>query len=234
MNNQPLKLNSHFILPIAMLYLMAMLAADAVAFKFVGVAGIALSGATVVFPFTYLFSDVIAEVYGYDTARRIIWLSLFCELFFAIIIKGVIRLPYPAFANYQAAFNLVDGSLIRFVMGGIVGNVASSFLNIYLISKWKIMAKGRVFWLRSIVATAISELLITCIAVLIGFSSVMSIWNQLKVIVCGYSLEMFYAVIFVWPAWGISAFLKAKEGIDSYDYGVNYNPFRFTNQGETQ
>src|SRR3990167_791499 len=211
-----------------MIYLTAMLAADAVAFKFVGIAGIALSGATVVFPFTYLFSDVIAEVYGYDTARRIIWLGLFSELFFALIIKGVIHLPYPEFANYQFAFNLVDGSMPRFVIGGILGNIASSFLNVYLISKWKIIAKGRVFWLRSIAATAISELLITIFAVSIGFSSTISVWNQLKVIAGGYSLEMFYAVIFVWPAWGISTFLKRKEGIDSYDYGVNYNPFRFS------
>ena len=227
-SNQPLKLNSLFILPIAMIYLTAMLAADAVAFKFVGVEGIALSGATVVFPFTYLFGDVIAEVYGYDTARRIIWLSLLCELCFALVIKGVITLPYPAFANYQEAFNLADGGMPRFVVGGIIGNIISSFLNIYLISKWKIMAKGRIFWLRSIVATALSELLITIFAVMIGFSSVISVWNQIRVIAWGYSLEIFYAVIFVWPAWGISAFLKNKEGIDSYDYGVNYNPFRFT------
>lgn len=227
-SNQPLKLNSRFILPISMLYLTAMLAADVVAFKFADISGITLSGATIVFPFTYLFGDVIAEVYGYDIARRIVWLGLASEFLFALIIKCVIVLPYAHFANYYNAFQIADGSMLRFVTGGILGNIASSFLNIYLISKWKIMAKGRIFWLRSIVATAISELVIIAFAVLIGFTGQMSIEMAIKIIAWAYGLEIIYAIIFVWPAWGISTLLKNKEGIDSYDYGVNYNPFRFT------
>lgn len=210
-----------------MLYLTAMLAADVVAFKFVGIEGTIISGATIVFPFTYLFGDVIAEVYGYDIARKIIWLGLLSELLFALIIKGVIDLPYASFANYTQDFSVTVGAMPRFVIGGIIGNIASCFLNIYLISKWKIMAKGRIFWLRSIVATAISELVIIGFAVMVGFTSRMSTEMAVKVIAWAYLLEMFYALIFVWPAWGISAYLKRVENIDSYDYGVNYNPFRF-------
>ncbi len=227
-SNKPLKLNSRYILPICMIYLTAMLAADVVAFKFVSMGGIILSGATIVFPFTYLFGDVIAEVYGYDAARRIVWLGLLSEFIFALIIKGVIILPYAQFANFPEAFQTADGGMLRFVIGGIIGNVASSFLNIYIVSKWKIIAQGRIFWLRSIVATALSEIVIISFAVMIGFSGHMSTMMEIKIIAWAYGLEIIYAFIFVWPAWGISMWLKNKEGIDSYDYGVNYNPFRFT------
>ncbi|MDO8954346.1 MAG: queuosine precursor transporter [Gammaproteobacteria bacterium] len=226
-SNKPLKLNSRFILPISLFYLTAMLAADVVAYKFVGIDNIVISGATIIFPFTYLFGDVIAEVYGYNIAKKIIWLGLICEFIFALTIKGIIDLPYASFANYGNDFNLILGSMLRFTVGGIIGNIVSSFLNIYLISKWKILVNGRAFWLRSIVSTALSELVIIGFAVMIGFTSRMSIEMAFKMIAWAYILEIFYAFIFVWPAWWLSLYLKKAENIDSYDYGVNYNPFHF-------
>ena len=67
--------------------------ADVLAFKFSDIGGVVLSGATIVFPLTYLFGDIIAEVYGYETAKKLIWIALFSEFVFAIIIKSVINLP---------------------------------------------------------------------------------------------------------------------------------------------
>ncbi len=224
----PLKLNSKYLLIIIMAYFVAILSADVVAYKFVSIGGITLSGATIVFPLTYLFSDVITEVYGYNIAKKIIWLSLIGELIFSMIIKGVISLPSANFENYQNAFELTDGSMYLFVIGGIIGNITSSFLNIYLISKWKILLSGRLFWIRSILSTAISELLIIGVAVIIGFSNRLSLHQQITVFSWAYFIEIIYACVFVWPAWALSLFLKKSEGIDSYDYNVNYNPFKIS------
>lgn len=223
---EPLRLNSKYLLLIVMAYFVAILSADVVAYKFVSIGIMTVSGATIVFPLTYLFGDVITEVYGYGIAKQIVWLSLIGELIFSLIIKGVISLPSATFANYQQAFELTDGSMYLFVAGGIVGNILSSFLNIYLISKWKILLKGKFFWVRSILSTAISELLIIGVAVVIGFTGRLSMHEQIAVFSWAYLIEIIYACIFVGPAWILSIFLKKSEGIDSYDYNVNYNPFK--------
>lgn len=225
-DNSPLKLNTKYLLLIVMIYFVAILTATAVAFKFVQIGPIVISGATILFPLTYLFSDIITEVYGYNIARKIIWLSLFGELLYSLTIKLVLLLPYAPFANYAHAFDLVDGHLYIFVMGGVIGNILSSFLNIYLISKWKIRLAGRLFWLRSIVSTAISELLIVGVAVIIGFSGQLTVHQQVSVFGWGYASEIFYACIFVWPGWLMSYYLKKAEGLDAYDRNISYNPFR--------
>ena len=223
---EPLKLNSKYLIPIITIYFVAILSADVVAFKFVSFGSFVISGATILFPLTYLFGDVLTEVYGYSLAKKIIWAGLIGEVVFSLLIKGVILLPSAPFANYQEAFNLTEGSMYLFVIGGVIGNIFSSFLNIYLISKWKILLSGRFFWLRSILSTAISELLIIGVAVVVGFSSRLSMHDQFSVFIWAYLLEIIYAVVFVWPAWGFSNFLKKSEGIDAYDYQVNYNPFK--------
>jgi len=226
-STSPLKLNSKYLLVIIMAYFVAILSADVVAYKFVGFGNFVISGATIVFPLTYLFGDILTEVYGYSIARQIVWLSLIGELLFALIVKGVLLLPSAGFANYQQAFDLTEGSMYLFVMGGVVGNILSSFLNIYLISTWKILLKGRLFWIRSIISTAIAELLIIGVAVAIGFSNRLTFHQAFDVFAWAYVLEMIYACVFVWPAWWLSCVLKRAEGIDAYDYNVNYNPFKF-------
>lgn len=225
---EPIKLNTKYLILIVMAYFTATLAADVVAFKFVSYDHIVISGATIVFPLTYLFGDVITEVYGYNVARQVIWLSLIGELLFAVIIRLIILMPYPHFADYHQAYDTAIAPMLMFVVGGVIGNIASSFLNVYLISKWKIVLSGRHFWLRSVVSTAISELIIIGVAVVIGFSSRLSFTQEFQVFGWAYLLEIIYAFIFVWPAVYVIRFLKKAEGLDSYDLGINYNPFKIT------
>lgn len=223
---EPIKLNAKYLILIIMAYFTATLAADVVAFKFVDIHGLVISGATIVFPLTYLFGDVITEVYGYNIARQVIWMSLIGELIFALIIRLILLTPYPHFANYQLAYNTAIAPMLMFVIGGVIGNIASSFLNVYLISKWKIILSGKHFWIRSVISTAVSELLIIGVAVAIGFSSRLTLHEEFSVFGWAYILEIIYAFIFVWPAVFVIHFLKNAEGLDSYDVGVSYNPFK--------
>ncbi len=226
--SKPLKLNSKYILLLTVAYITAMFSSDAVAFKFVAANHlVTISGVTIIFPFTYLFGDVITEVYGYNIGRQVVWLSLISELVFALLITAIIHLPYPKYANYSNDFNLVFGDILRFVSSGVVANIVCSFLNIYLISKWKILLHGKVFWLRSVLSTAISELVLCGFAVLLGFTGRIPFDQALTMLGWTYLLELFYSIIFVWPAWWLSSYLKKVERIDAYDYNTNYNPFKF-------
>ncbi len=226
---QPLKLNSKYILPMFVAYITFLLASDAVAFKFIAYRGMVVSGVTILFPFTYLLNDVITEVYGYDVARKLIWLGSISEVIFVALITWVISLPYPSYANYQAQFQTVDGNLMRFILFGIVSNFACAFVNIFLISKLKIRTKGKLFWLRSIFSTAFSELILCGFSVFGGFTGRLSWHEALQVFFWTYLLELIYCFIFVWPAWAISNFVKNAENIDAYDYNTNYNPFKIVN-----
>jgi queuosine precursor transporter len=225
-DTSPLKLNAKFIVILAMLYVTASVAADAVAFRFDLIGGLIESGATIIFPITYILGDVITEVYGYPTARKLIWYGLFCELVFALLIKLVIALPYSHEIPYQTEYKDIFSPILRFVASGIVGDIASSFVNIYVISKFKIFLKGRGFVLRSIGATALGELVMNIIVCLLAFTSIASIMTVIKIIFSAYLLEMIYAVIFVFPAWALILILKRMENKDAYDYNVNYNIFK--------
>lgn len=224
----PLKLNAKFIIPISMLFITASLAADTIAYKLIHLGPLLEPGATIIFPLTYLIGDVVTEVYGYDIARRLIWFGLFFEFIFAMLVKLVLFLPGASFWHFQQDYEIVLGSLPRFIFAGLVGDIASSFLNIYVISKYKIFMKGKYFWLRSIAATAVSEFALVVLTAYVAFTGKIPIPTMLKLFASAYGLEIIYAIIFVWPALWLVKLLKRLENIDAYDYRINYNPFKFS------
>lgn len=231
-DNKPLNINSKFIVFLAMLYTTVMLAADVVAFRFESFFGLIESGATIIFPFTYVLGDVICEVYGWKTTMRIVWLALLCEAIFAGLITIIIHMPTYGIGDYQDQYINVLGNMWLFVFGGIIANTVSGLLNIYFMSKWKVLAKGRVFWLRSIVATCISEFILILITIFIAFLPFIKMQMTMKIFVHAYVLEVFYALLFVWPAKRLVDFIRNKEQIDAYDFGISYNPFKIFIDGD--
>jgi len=184
------------------------------------------SGATFIFPITYALGDVVTEVYGYNMARKLIWLSLLLQFIFAILITIAIHLPSPDFWKGDAAYFAVFGSILRFVLAGTVANIISNFMNIYLVSKLKIPMEGKFFWFRSIISTLVSGFLLAAIIVTVGFSgkeiNLIKTWIMFK---STYLCEIIYAFLLVIPAALAARFLKRSENIDIYDYDTNFNPF---------
>ncbi len=205
---------SHYILILGMVNITISLAADIVAYKLVNLGPALLPGAPLIFPLTYIIGDIVAEVYGYNVAKKIIWLTLICELFFAIAIKLIIHLPSPIFWHQQHSFNEVVDPILRFVLAGIAAVISSSFINIYMVSKWKILMKGRHFWLRSLGSSAIGGFILVLVTILVGFSGNIH-WSKLT-----------HMILSVWPASIITGFLKLEERLDVYDIGTNFNPFK--------
>jgi uncharacterized integral membrane protein (TIGR00697 family) len=216
------------ILLLAMVFITASLAADVIAYKFLLIGPLLESGATIVFPITYVIGDVITEVYGYPTIKRIIWIGLGCELLFALIINFIIHSHALHRFPYQEEYKHVLGGILTFVVSCIIADIASSFANVYIISKFKIFLKGRFFALRSIFSTAIGELIMNIIACLLAFLHFTTFYSVVHIILSAYALELVYAVICVVPAQFLCIILKRAENIDAYDYNVNYNIFSFS------
>jgi uncharacterized integral membrane protein (TIGR00697 family) len=215
-----------------MLYTCASVAADVVAYKFVIFFSFVQCGATIIFPLTYILGDIICEVYGWNIAMKIVWLGLVCEAIFALLIYYVINLQPGGIGQYQNEYIHVLGNMWVFVFAGIISNLIAGLLNIYFISKWKIFLKGKVFWIRSIISTCISELILIFITVLIAFVPLLQFSVTMEIFYNAYILEIVYAILFVFPAQLLVNILKNQEGIDAYDYGVSYNPFKFVYVGE--
>jgi queuosine precursor transporter len=227
-NNKPLELNSKYILLIAMLYVTVSLAADVVAFKFALFFGLTESGATVIFPLTYVLGDIVCEVYGWDSAMKIVWLGLICEVLFALLVTVIIHLKSSGIGQFQNEYTNVLGRIWIFVLAGVFSNAIAGLFNIFLISKWKVLTKGRFFWIRSILSTCISEFILILVTVLIAFAHFIHFKATMHVFLNAYLLEIIYAGIFVIPAQLLVKFLKLAENIDAYDHGTFYNPFKFS------
>jgi uncharacterized integral membrane protein (TIGR00697 family) len=219
-----------YIIFISMLFVTIDLASASVAYKMVSVKGFfdILSAATFTFPLTYCLGDIVAEVYGYHMARSLIWLNLFFQFLFASIILLSINLPSPDFWKNDYAYQIVFGSILRFVFAGTLANVLSNFSNIYLISKLKIFFKGQLFWLRSVFSTILAGFLLVSVVISVGFTGkdvdLSQTWVLFK---STFYVEILYSFVLVIPAAMIATFLKRSENVDVYDYNTNFNPFYF-------
>lgn len=226
----PKQMPYKFILFLSMLFITIDLASVSVAYKMVSLNWLFAinSGATFLFPITYALGDVITEVYGYKMAKKIIWLSLFLQIIFALLVASVIHLPNPLYWEGNSAYLMVFGSIIKFVSAGTVANLVSNFMNVYIVSKLKIPFEGKLFWVRSILSTAISGFFLVAIIIGIGFTgkelNINQSWIMFK---STYFLEIIYAVLLVIPAALTTKYLKRVEGVDVYDKNTNFNPFDF-------
>ncbi len=226
-NNNPLKLNSKYILLIAMIYTAISVAADVVAYKYTRFVGLVESGATILFPLTYVIGDVVSEVYGWGISMRIVWFGLLSEAIFALSLVLVIHMPSYGIGTHQKEYTDVLGNIWLFVLAGIIADSVAGLLNVYFISKYKVRLRGEFFWLRSIISTCLSEFILILITVLIAFIPVIHFKATIHVFWDAYKLEIIYAIFFVAPAQYCVGWLKRAEGIDVYDYGISYNPFKF-------
>lgn len=224
---QPVNINLKFILPLALLYLTVYLAADSVAYKMVSLGVMLEPGPPFIFPISYAIGDIIAEVYGYALAKKIIWYTLAFQLLFAIFITVILKLPHPGSWPMQNAYELVFGNLLWFVCAGSLSVLSSHFINIYIFSKWKILLKGKYFWLRSIGASAIGGFFLIIIIMLFGYWGTVSLHSGIVMFFSIYLLELIYACLTAWPAWLITGYLKIQEQLDVYDDHTDFNPFRF-------
>lgn len=224
-NNNSLQQSSYLIF-LTMIYLTVMLCSGVLTHRIIQLGSFYTMAGTLVAPLWFTLSDIIAEIYGYRIARKIVWFGFGCQAMFAIACYAIIQIPSPEFINNQIAYSTVLGSMLQTCISAFVAYIIAGFINIYLISRWKILWNGRFFWLRSLGSSTISELIFTVIAVSLIQYDKLPLSKIITIIAVSYSLKIIYAVILAAPANYISLMIKKADEIDVYDFGVNYNPFR--------
>lgn len=194
-----------------------------------------LSAAIFVYPFSYLICDVMTEVYGYKVARQVLWCSLLSWILSGVLIISVINLPTPGYwSSYSEQFDTVMAPYLRTIVSGIVAVVAGQFLNIYAISKLKILTNGRFFWIRSVSSCFSGDAITTTLALTFIFAGRLSFDKIAVMITSQIVIAMILQGFFALPAGILVRFLKKLEKIDAYDINVNFNPFKFNIDNESK
>jgi uncharacterized integral membrane protein (TIGR00697 family) len=214
---------SQRLIVISALFVTCLITANVIAVKFVSFGFVSLPAAIFVFPLSYIFGDVLTEVYGYTTARRVIWLGFGCNLVFILFAWIGQILPSASFWEGQQAYTTILGYAPRLLLASFLGYIAGEFSNSFILSKMKILTKGRWLWMRTISSTIVGEGLDSCIFITVAFIGTTSFMPLIilyhwlaKVVVEIVATPLTYAVV---------AWLKKAESIDTYDYTTSFNPF---------
>ena len=208
-----------------MLYITVLLLSTILVHKMMRIGMYSVSAGTFVFPFSYLLGDIIAEVYGYSFSRRLIWSSLLCLFVFDMCSALFAHTKPPSYWFYQKDYLHVLGELPRIFMGDLIGINAGAFVNIYALTKWKLLTQGQFFWLRSIGATCIGEAVFVLCAMSIMFLGVIPFYDYVEIMILAYLFKILFAAIMAYPAQHLVEFVKKQEGIDVFDTTTNFNPF---------
>ena len=182
-------------------------------------------GGTLLFPLTYIFGDILTEVYGFKKAKKAIWIGFFCALLMTIIFAIVQALPSAQGWDNQIAFELILGMTPRIVAASLIAYLAGSFTNSITLAKMKLITKGKHLWSRTIGSTIIGEGIDTILFCTIAFFGILPLELLIAVIVSNYFFKVGIEIIFTPLTYKIINFLKEKEQIDYFDKNTKFNPF---------
>ncbi len=184
-------------------------------------------GGTILFPLSYIFGDVLTEVYGYRRTRRVIWTGFMAAVMMSLVLWIVQLLPPAEGWPHQKAFESLIGFMPRIVLASLVAYFAGEFINSMLLSRLKVITEGKHLWMRTIGSTLVGEGIDTLLFTLIAFWGVLPHDLLLAVIVSNYLFKCSVEILFTPATYALVRFLKRKEQTDVFDRGISYNPFRF-------
>lgn len=178
------------------------------------------------FPLGYVLGDVLTEVYGYARARRCVWAGFGAMLFMALMSWVVVKLPPAPGWPDQAAYESVFGNTWRIVFASLAAFWAGEFANSFVLARMKVVTQGKHLWARTIGSTIIGEGVDSLLFYPLAFLGVWTHDQVLTVMVTNWAMKVGWEVVLTPVTYMIVGTLKRREGLDIYDSGTNFTPFR--------
>jgi uncharacterized integral membrane protein (TIGR00697 family) len=189
------------------------------------IAGYSVGAGVFFFPVSYIFGDILTEVYGYARTRRVIWAG-FAALFFASLMsQAVIALPPAPDWPHQAAYALVYGSTPRIVAASLAAFWAGDFINSFVLAKMKLKTEGRFLWMRTIGSTVVGQAVDSAIFYPLAFWGEWPPQLVAAVMVSNFFVKLGVETLMTPVTDLVVGFLKRAEHEDFYDVGTDFNPF---------
>jgi len=188
------------------------------------------------FPISYIFDDVLTEVYGYARARRAIWAGFGGLAFASVMTVAILHMTpspdEPFNRELQPALEVVFGSSWRIMLASMVGYWVGDFANSWVMAKMKLWTRGRWLWTRTIGSTVVGQGLDSLTFYPIAFAGIWSGQTMLKVIAFNWTMKVLVEVVLTPVTYAVVGFLKRREGVDVYDEHTNFSPFSLREEGE--
>ena len=207
-------------------FVTSLLAANILIVKQIDVFGLTLPAAIIIFPISYIFGDILTEVWGYRQARRVIWLGFFCNLLMvaAIWLAGI--LPASPVFDAQASYDRILGSTPRFLIASFFAYLAGEFINSYVLARMKVMTGGKWLWTRTISSTIVGEGVDTVLVLFICFWGTLPLDVLLGMVLWHWLFKTLYESVATPLTYLVVNHLKKQEKMDYFDIGTNFNPLR--------
>ncbi|MBS0336748.1 MAG: queuosine precursor transporter [Proteobacteria bacterium] len=192
------------------------------------VLGVVTFGAGVLFfPISYVFGDVLTEVYGYDRARKVIWAGFAGLAFASFMATVVVALPPAPFWHNQPAYEVAFGSTWRIVAASMFAYFCGEFVNSFVLAKMKVLTKGRWLWTRTIGSTIFGEAVDSALFYPLAFYGTGIIPDDKlpMVMLAQFVTKVGVEVVFTPVTYKVVNALKRLENEDYYDRRTNFNPF---------
>jgi uncharacterized integral membrane protein (TIGR00697 family) len=177
------------------------------------------------FPLSYLFGDVLTEVYGYARSRKVVWAGFSALAFASLMSFIVVHMPPAAGWHGQATIEAAFGSTWRIALASLLGYFCGEFANSFTLARLKIRTAGRLLWLRTIGSTVVGEACDSLVFYPLAFYGVWSDELLLKVMLANYAIKVSWEVVMTPFTYRVVNALKRAEGEDFYDRDTNFTPF---------
>lgn len=194
-------------------------------FKFISIHGLVFTSGSLVFPLSYIFSDILTEVYGFQRTRQLMWIAVIGNFTCVAFMYLSLVAPYPESWQLQETLNLIFGIRFRIAFVSALCYFLGDYINCRVLSKLKIKYAGKKMWLRFLGSTAIGALLDVSLFTLLSFSFIVPIKELIKLISCDTLFKVSYEMVMLPITVRVCNLLKRIEKTDVYDFKTNFSPF---------
>lgn len=215
-----------YLVPIAGLFSGVLIVSLILAGKIAQVGGVSFTAAVIVFPLSYLFGDVLTEVYGYAQARRVVWAGFSVQLVWIASYWVAAALPPAPVWPHQQAFETVLGATPRIAVAGMGTYLVGEFLNAYVLARLKVRLAGRYVGLRLIASTVAGQAVDSALFLTMAFAGTIPPGELVRLGLSVWLLKVAWEILALPLSLPLIAYLKRAEGVDADDRGTDFSPFR--------
>lgn len=206
------------------IFITCLITSNIIAVKLISVFGLAMPAGVIIFPLSYIFGDVLTEVYGYGQARKVIWLGFFCNLIVVLAVWLGQVLPSAPFWDGQVSYERILGYTPRLLGASFTAYLVGEFTNSLVLAKMKVATKGRWLWARTIGSTVVGEGLDSLVFMVLAFAGTMPLAVLFSAVATQWLVKCLYEAAATPLTYKIVGSLKRREGIDVYDRDTRFNP----------
>lgn len=188
--------------------------------------GLTFGAGILFFPLSYVLGDVLTEIYGYSRARRVIWAGFGATIFAAVMCWVIVVMPPAADWKGQEVYEAAFGQVWRIVGASVIAFCAGEFVNAYVLARMKIWTGGKHLWTRTIGSTVFGQGIDSLIFYPLAFLGVWTPGQVVTVMITNWALKVLWEVVLTPVTYAVVGFLKRREGVDVFDQGTDFTPFR--------